>query len=276
MKKSIVQISIFLIGIAIQAQNFTGKAYYASKTNMEGNFKMEGKNMDPAQMKAIEEQMKKAMEKNYILSFNKTESVFEEEQKLEQPATGGFQFKMASSNDDKLYKNLKTNQSISESEFFGKEFLIIDQLTKYDWKLTDETKKIGEYTCYKATAIIPVTNEEKKQYEEFKNKKTESKTVFFSMSEPKDKTITVWYSPDISVSHGPAEYNGLPGLILETNFEKTTMLCTKIVLNPKDKVEIAKLTKGKKVTKAEFEKIMQERMAQMSDGKGGMQIHITR
>ena len=36
------------------------------------------------------------------------------------------------------------------------------------------------------------------------------------------ETITAWYTPQIPVSHGPAEYGGLPGLILELI---TAMVC---------------------------------------------------
>jgi GLPGLI family protein len=52
---------------------------------------------------------------------------------------------------------------------------------------------------------------------------------------PKDVTITAWYTPEIPVNQGPENYWGLPGLILEINDGKTVILCSKIVLNPKEK-----------------------------------------
>lgn len=282
MKKIVVKIAfaiVFIWANGAQAQEFNGKAYYASKTNIDSEAKFEIKGMDPNQMKMIKEQMKKALEKNYILSFNKTESIFEEEEKLDAPDAVGFKMKMASGNDDKLYKNIKEKQTISENEFFGKEFLIVDKLLDYSWKLDEQTKKIGDYVCYKATAIVPVSEQDKKIYDDYLKKSKDSKSQFFMMKEPKEQTITVWYTPDIPVSHGPANFYGLPGLILESNFDKTTILCTKVVLNPKEKVEIKKLNKGKKVTKAEHEDIIKKQMEQMNhnkSGSGGMQIHIAR
>lgn len=279
MKKAITTafIGLFCLTTSLtKAQDFSGRAYYASKTNMEGAIKLEGSGMNDQRMKEIEAQMKKAFEKNFILSFNKTESIFEEEQKLETPivASSGVQIRMSSPNDNKLYKNLKTKVSQSEEDSFGKEFLITDALTNYNWKLEDQSKKIGEYTCYKATAIILVTPEEKKEYEEFKAKQKNSKTQFMTMGEPKDQVITVWYTSEIPVSHGPNDFWGLPGLILEANFDKTTILCTKVILNPKDKIAIKAPTKGKKISKAEHEKIMQKQMEMMMDKNGAMQINV--
>ena len=52
-------------------------------------------------------------------------------------------------------------------------------------------------------------------------------------------TITVWYTPQIPVNTGPGNYQGLPGLILEVNDGTETVICSKIVLNPKDEVNIS-------------------------------------
>ena len=50
--------------------------------------------------------------------------------------------------------------------------------------------------------------------------------------------VEAWYTPQIPVGHGPAEYWGLPGLILEVSAGNTTMLCSKIVMNPAEKEKI--------------------------------------
>ena len=50
--------------------------------------------------------------------------------------------------------------------------------------------------------------------------------------------IVAWYSPQIPISQGPLEYWGLPGLILEVNVGNTTILCSKIVMNPDEKSKI--------------------------------------
>ncbi len=75
-------------------------------------------------------------------------------------------------------------------------------------------------------------------------------------------------------SYGPLKYIGLPGLILEVNDGKTVMLCTKIVMNAKDKVEIKPASKGKQVTQTEYNDIVKkkmEEMQEMNSGPGGQQ-----
>ena len=101
----------------------------------------------------------------------------------------------------------------------------------------------------KAVAVL-------KSAEESEEEKAD-KTVF--LGEAKKAKIIAWYAPEIPVSHGPGAYWGLPGLILEVNDGVTTLLCSKIVLNSKDKTEIKAPKKGKKVSAAEYRKIEEEK-----------------
>ena len=75
---------------------------------------------------------------------------------------------------------------------------------------------------------------------------------------------------DIPISQGPENYWGLPGLILEVNDGTTTILCSKIVINPKDRKEIKQPKKGTQITQKEFEKIAQEKMEEMREMGRGM------
>jgi len=68
---------------------------------------------------------------------------------------------------------------------------------------------------------------------------------------------------------------------LEVNDGKTIILCSKVVLNPKDKVEIKAVTKGKVVTQKEYDETVIKKMEEfreMNQGRGGrdggMQIRI--
>ena len=74
-----------------------------------------------------------------------------------------------------------------------------------------------------------------------------------------------WYTPQIPVSSGPQSYWGLPGLILEINAGRTTMLCTEIVLNSADTVKIEKPTKGKKVNREEYNKIIEVKTDELKE-----------
>jgi len=66
----------------------------------------------------------------------------------------------------------------------SKKFLITDELN-YTWTITNETKKIKDYTCYKATTTFRGNNFE------------------------------AWFTPDIPINAGPWKWYGLPGLIVE-------------------------------------------------------------
>ena len=80
--------------------------------------------------------------------------------------------------------------------------------------------------------------------------------------------VTAWYTPQIPVSMGPSEFWGLPGLILEVNMNNTTMLCSKIVMNPEDKNEIEAPKRGKEVAKMEYKEIITGKMIEMRDNRG--------
>ncbi len=291
--KKIIIASILMISGLIKAQDFQGMAVYESKTSTAEFAKGFSGNKDitPEMQKQIEERMKKMFEKTFILNFDKSASIYKEEEKLDAPGEQGGRKMMASmmGGGGTHYKNVKEKKFIVDKEFFGKEFLIKDSLPKYNWKMESESKQIGNYTCFKATAVVKVNESDFRNFR-FKNrdkKETETKTEAVKDTTkakktnftedwemPKENTITAWYCPEIPVNQGPENYWGLPGLILEVNDGKTVMLCTKIVMNTKDKVEIKPVTKGKEVTQTEYNEIVKkkiEEMREMNSGPGGKQ-----
>jgi len=284
MKKIILSVAIIFASIlSVNAQGFQGMAVYESKTSMGDDMpKLDSKEITPEMRKMIEERMKSMFEKTFVLNFDKTASLYAEEEKLDAGDEMSRGFKMMGSmmgGGGKQYKNIKERIILQEKEIFGKEFLVSDSLPQIKWKMESETKKIGNYTCYKATASVPVDKSNlmnfrpKKGAEEEAKKKTEAElksTNFMDMVEmPKEKTITAWYTPEVPVSMGPENYYGLPGLILEVSDGKTTLLCSKVVMNPKEKAEIKPLKKGEKVTQAQYADIMMKKMKEMQDTYGG-------
>ena len=63
---------------------------------------------------------------------------------------------------------------------------------------------------------------------------TATKDIMDDIEVPKEIEITAWYTPQIPINQGPGEYWGLPGLILEINADRTTILCSKIIMNPSE------------------------------------------
>jgi len=248
-----------LMSASLFAQDFQGKAYYFSKSTMElGSF---GDRMSEAQKKQIQERLKNRLEKIYVLTFNKEEAIFKEDDKLDAISgatdTWGKNFTPGSQ-----YKNIKTNSLVQQQEFYGKQFLVKDDLLKIDWKMGTETKQIGNYTCFKATASIPSADLSWFNFS-WDDLRAEQNTAEIQMTE-----IVAWYSPQIPVSQGPMEYTGLPGLILEVSVGNTTMLCSEIIMNPKDKIKIEAPDKGKVVAKLEYKEIITGKMQEMGDNRG--------
>lgn len=121
------------------------------------------------------------------------------------------------------YSNLNKRVQIMITEFDGRIFNVINNFDDTPWILTKETKKIGQFICYKAVL--------EKDYPDGK------------------KQIFAWYSPELPIPYGPKEYVGsLPGLILELNEPFTRYRFTSIDLDfvpeflwPK---EVKTITKG--------------------------------
>ncbi|WP_281988395.1 GLPGLI family protein [Aquimarina aggregata] len=120
------------------------------------------------------------------------------------------------------YADTKTNELIFRESIAQKLYFIRDTIQKIPWQLHEERKKIGEYTCQKATAKF------------------------------RGREYTVWFTSEIPISHGPWKLRGLPGLIVEASEEtgKYEFRGTTINLNPninevKDKLKKPDISKIK-------------------------------
>lgn len=254
MKKLILVIVVFAFAKAY-AQELSGIATYQSQRSVD--LKM-NEGMDSAMQKSIQEQLKKQFQKTYTLKFKGSESIYTEDEggvAPPAPASGGISI-VISENKDIKYNNLTEERYTNETDLMGKTFLVKDSLKKRDWKLVKEIKNIGQYTCFKAVY--------EKEIEEWSMNENGEET-----KEKKMKTTTAWYTLDIPVQHGPDQYWGLPGLVLEVNDGKFSLMCTKVVLNPQEAIVIEEPTKGKLVGGEEFKKISEEKAKEMMERYSG-------
>ncbi len=141
----------------------------------------------------------------------------------------------------KIYRNLETGVATESRDFLGKYFLIKGTPKGQNWKMTKDIKTINTFVCQKAVYVQDSLN-----------------------------TIEAWFSPQIPVSAGPENYAGLPGLILEMNFNdgRRVIKASKIELKSLQTGDIIIPDKGKEVTYEEFEKIRDEKMKEMGARKG--------
>ncbi|WP_159018440.1 GLPGLI family protein [Algibacter sp. L3A6] len=107
------------------------------------------------------------------------------------------------SHEENYYKNFNTNLyrlevSKRNKNQINKNVSIKDTIPVYNWSLENLNQTIAGYNCKKATTI---------------------KTVG-----PRVINITAWYCEDLPISDGPMDYSGLPGMILQIEVEKNTII----------------------------------------------------
>ncbi len=280
--KNLPKLCFLLFSATLFGQDFYGKVEYqtiqnkSKKETVSVSKESEKEAAEDAitgiDKEAFEEAMKKAFQKNYLLTFNKTEALFEEVVALEKPTPrqGGVSFSVSvsMSGDGDKYMNTKDKISYTEEDIFGDEFVIKDSLPKIAWQITNETKIIGDYNCVKATYIEPVSKNDLEAYNRQQEKIKNGKTTLFEMKKPEPKTITAWYTSEIPVSFGPNGVWGLPGLILQLENENYIYFCTKVSIKNNETVKIKIPNSGKVISKKEYEKYEKKMQKQMEDNDG--------
>ena len=239
---------LLLYPLLILSQDFQGKAYYMSKISIDKSW------MDNPRFASrssyMKDMVKRNTEKDYVLEFNSIESTYKEVEKLETEGQGyNWMANYVGENIGKIYKNAQDKISINETEMMGKFFLVTEDLEKTKWKMSGESKKIGQYTCYKATYTKQV---EEKVFSFGSWNQTNGTNQPKKPKKMRDVEVVAWFTPEIPVSSGPSWYQGLPGLILEVSDDDTKILCTKIVMNPKEKSKIKRPKKGKVISNQDF------------------------
>lgn len=133
--------------------------------------------------------------------------------------------------DHSYFFDIATNYYIEQRLFLDNYFIVNKKQKDFKWELSNETKEILGYTCYKAVS-------------------KEVKTI-----KGKDKTFytIAWYAPALKYQIGPQDFGGLDGLILELTDKKRKYYCTEILSPEKMPIFILeKPTKGKVVTEEEY------------------------
>lgn len=103
---------------------------------------------------------------------------------------------------------------------------------KNNWVLSNETKLIDNYLCYKATNTYKVT----------------SKIKTF------EHPVTAWYCPKLPYQYGPNGYGNLPGLVLELQVRNVIFGVKIIKLDSELDFDFNSLNKIKKLNDTELDK----------------------
>ena len=232
-------IALFL-PLFLSAQNNEGIIRFEEKVNMHRTLPP-----DAEDMKAMIPEFR--THPNELL-FNATESLYRnaEEEEEEEPVQSGGAVIRLQRPETIVYRNFSTGRKAEFREFFGKNYLIEDTLARPNWKVTGETKQVLGYNCTKATTTDTLRKRE----------------------------ITAWFTDALALTSGPSNYGQLPGMILELDINNGEIMVSakKVEFKKLKKGEIEAPTKGEKVTDAEFQKLMADRLRE----NGGRPIRIIR
>lgn len=186
------------------------------------------------------------------LKFNGAEALYEKDPDIKEDASadasdGSRRWRRMRDRSKRIiYSNTGTSAVLEQMGFMGKDFLISDSLKNLKWKISaGEQKSILGYTCMKATFKDSLRN------------------------------IAVFFTPQIPLQHGPDNFGGLPGVILEVQSSQTHILATQIMT---EAPEITPPAKGEKLTRTEFNKIREEKMKEQREmwGRGGNEVRVIR
>jgi GLPGLI family protein len=173
-----------------------------------------------------------------VLIFTSKKSLYKHSMRPEDPTLSrmkkGIQrvnyFKPPQVELSEVYINLTKGAMTKQFSFMTRFFRMEEKTRQSAWKVGAEQVIIQGYTCQNATM-----------------KKGE-------------KIITAWFTPEIPVSTGPADYEGLPGLILSIEEDgRNTILATSIDLSEPD-IQIKKPKEGTKVDQEKMDKIVVEKL----------------
>lgn len=196
----------------------------------------------------LKEMVPKESSQQMVLLFNEVESSMNEVM-TERTSKGGSErgagmvarFKMGSPsrNDQETllatYVNHDDGTVIDAVDFMGKAFRIQDEIPTYNWKLDGEQSEFLGHPVQKATAIQDSVS------------------------------IVAWFAPGIQVESGPGLYSGLPGMILMLSVDggRQAYTATEVSLDGFGDAQISKPEKGDEVSRAEYEAIVDDKLAEM-------------
>lgn len=168
------------------------------------------------------------------LFFNATETKYEDSEEKAEPDDEGYSWRKEVFF---VKRNFEKNTVYEAEQVSGKTYIIEDSLYTQPWKVMNDIKEVAGHVCMNASWEDTVKMEK----------------------------IVVWFALDMPLSAGPERLCGLPGLILEADYNDGAMLITADKIEMKKlgtELDIPKKLKGKKVKEAEFTALITAQIAE--------------
>lgn len=217
---------------------FRGKLTFERKINMHKQMDemMKGSSGNSAMADNFKKQIPKYKTDVFEMFFTDKESLYK-------PAPDGIsESKMMMGNvpaeRNIVYNNYETMTCVAEKKVFEKTYLVSDSIKQYQWKVTEEFRKIAGFNCRRAETII-------------------MDSVY----------VIAFYTDAILAEGGPESFNGLPGMILGIVMPRLNVsyFATKIDNYLPLEKEIAAPIKGEKVTYLSLNTKLRDSMKQWGD-----------
>lgn len=221
-------ISCLVASLPLTAQSLQGTIYYERKIDVH-------RHIDDEQMKAMVPQFQTGQ---YQLFYRDSVCVYnvvphdEAPDPFDNPGGGNRIVMRFNGPGDAgiLYRNFSNGRLFEQTTLADVEYLIADTIRSLPWKLSTDTLTILGHLCNKATAA----------------------------SRRNNAPIIAWYCEDIPLPVGPDRYDGLPGAILQLDIDNGGTIFTATRLSPAVDPKSIKIPTGKMITRAAFEKKMDE------------------
>ena len=185
----------------------------------------------------IKDQYPEAYITYYDLLFAGGESLYRSGREVFTPQTPGRSTVSMPKNNNVLYFNFNTGQSVAKRNILQEEYVFDDSVPLIKWKIGQETRKIAGYECRKAIGRI-------------------FDTVY----------LVAFYAEELVIKGGPEGFQGLPGMILGLAIPRynTTWFATKVELaNFYESLIQPPALKGKKISKEETKAKLIKKYEQM-------------
>ena len=252
MNPKIILSTVFILFALTSKAQVTGSIQFDDKRNLH-------RNLSPERAE-FKEMIPEHFTTAHVLHFTQAATRYEESERETQDEInafsqgGGRRFRMGRPT-GKVFTNLEDKTVIEQRDFMDKKFIIEGEQRTYDWKITGEQKKIHELIAMKAVTQTKMREEDSTEVE-----------------------LVVWFTMQIPVSGGPANLGGLPGLILEADYDNglRRIVSHSISMDaPADDMMVPP-TKGKKVSHEEFREIVIDKMKEMRQQFGGNGTRVIR
>ncbi len=179
---------------------------------------------------------------NYQLFFNAEESLYKVKESPEADVSGSrgggmrmMRMPRTETHIDRLDKEVTVLM-----DFMGKNYLITEPLDIAPWKISNQQMEIAGYVCMMAWYNDTIQKQE----------------------------ITAWFTPQIQPFLGPDRYVTLPGTVLALDINNGERVWVARTIEAKDirSGDLRKPTRGEKITREDFQKMVEEQSQRMNPG----------